>query len=191
MQTNLAYQEEYQEEIINGKVVMMASPTMNHIFIARNIYDIFKDYLKGKLCTPIPDGAALFLSDTEQYVPDMMIVCDRSKIKLDGVHGAPDLVVEVLSPSTGRNDKTHKKDVYQQFGVREYWIVSPGDRSVEQYILTDGRYELRDIYYQYPDWMLKNMKEAERSAVVREFKCSLFDDLLIPVDDIFYGLIPA
>ena len=191
MQTNLAYEEEYREEIINGKVVMMASPAVNHNFVVANIFRIFDRYLDGKRCTPFADNTTVFLSEKERYIPDFMIVCDPGKIKLDGVHGAPDLVAEVLSPSTGWNDKTHKKDVYEQFGVREYWIVSPGDRSVEQYILTDGRYELRDIYYQYPDWMLKNMKEAERAAVVHEFKCSLFDDLLISVDEIFARMIPA
>ena len=191
MQSNLAYQEEQREEVINGKVVMMASPTVNHSFIVLNIYSIFDKYLNGKRCTPFVDNTTLFLSETERYIPDGMVVCDQSKIQMNGVHGAPDLVVEVLSPSTGQNDKGHKKEVYERFGVREYWIVSPGDRSVEQYVLTDGRFDLRAVYYQYPDWMLKGMKEAERSAIVREFKCSLFDDLLIPVDEIFRRMIPA
>ena len=169
----------------------MASPVLNHMFISGNIFGIFRDYLKGKPCKPIPDGAALFLSETEQYIPDMMVVCDLEKMKTDGIHGAPDLVVEILSPSTGQNDRSHKKDVYERSGVREYWIVSPSERSVEQYVLTDGQFVLRGVYYQFPDWMLKNMKEEERAAVVHEFKCSLFDDLLIPVDEIFYGMIPA
>ncbi|MBQ9347958.1 MAG: Uma2 family endonuclease [Oscillibacter sp.] len=191
MQTNLAYEEESREEIINGKAVMMTSPTINHNFVVANIFRIFDRYLDGKRCTPFADNTTVFLSEKERYIPDFMIVRDPDKIKIDGVHGAPDLVAEVLSPSTGWNDKTHKKDVYEQFGVREYWIVSPGERSVEQYILTDGRYELRDIYYQYPDWMLKNMREEERTAIVKEFRCSLFEDLPIVVDEIFQNMIPG
>ena len=191
MQTNLAWQEEKREEIINGKVVMMASPTVNHSFIVHNIYGIFDVYLNGKSCTPFGDNTDLFLSDDERYIPDIMIVCDSEKIQLNGVHGTPDLVVEVLSPSTGKNDRTHKKDVYERFGVREYWIVNPGDRSVEQYILTDGQFVLREIYYQYPKMILLGMKEEERTAVVQEFHCSLFDDLTIRVDDIFRRVIPV
>ena len=76
----------------------------------------------------------MFLSENDHFVPDMMVVCDREKIHHDGIHGAPDLAVEVLSPSTMKNDRTHKKDVYAKYGVREYWLVNPTDRSIEVYI---------------------------------------------------------
>ena len=115
----------------------------------------------------------------------MMVVCDPDKIKSDGIHGAPDLVVEVLSPSTARNDKTHKKDVYASCGVREYWLVSPGDKTVEVY-RTDGiEFVLHEIYALRPDWELEKMSEEERAAVETHFKCSLFDDLEISPEDIF------
>ena len=120
------------------------------------------------------------------FIPDMMVVCDPDKIRGSGVFGAPDLVVEVLSPSTMRNDKTRKKDTYAKYGVREYWLVSPGDKSVEVY-RTDGRdFILHDIYALLPDWQLAKMSKEERSAVVTHFKCSLFDDLDISLEDIFY-----
>ena len=186
METNLAYELEQREEIIGGKVFMMSAPTLQHIFIAINIYRIFDDYLADKPCTAIPDGAALFLQEgAEEYQPDMMVVCDPDKLQTDGVHGTPDFVVEVLSPSTGRNDKGHKKNVYEKHGVREYWIVSPGDRIVEQYVSEGGRFVLRGVYAQYPKYMLDEMKEEERAAVVTEFQCSLFDDLTIRLDDVF------
>ena len=196
MQSNLAYkleayQEERQMEMIDGKIVMMASPTLNHVFIAGNIHRIFSEYLDGKPCTPIPDGAALFLEKGEEYKPDMMVVCDPTKLKPNGVHGAPDLAVEILSPSTAKNDKSHKKDVYERCGVREYWIVSPGDRSVEQYVLENGRFVLRDVYHQYPAFMLENMTEEEKTAVTTEFQCTLFDSLVIRVDDIFRRVVPV
>ena len=100
MSDNLAYQEERREELIGGKVVAMSpSPRWNHIAVSGNIYKIFANYLFGKKCTPVQDGFDLYLDDENHFVPDFMVVCDPDKIKDDGVHGAPDLVVEVLSPS--------------------------------------------------------------------------------------------
>ena len=187
MPSNLAYEfeEERREELINGKVVMMASPTLNHNFVAGNIYRIFGNYLDRRPCTPFSDNTKVILSETEHYIPDMMVVCDPKKFGKNGIHGAPDLVVEVLSPGTARNDRGFKKDAYERHGVREYWIVSPGERTVEQYVLQDGVFVLRNVYTQYPQFMLDDMKEAERAAVVTEFQSILFDDLTIRLDDVF------
>ena len=114
MNGNLAYKLESEEEIIGGEVVMMAPATLNHTRIVRNISRIFDTYLQGRPCEYFPDGAGLFLEDeTEEYKPDGMVVCDESKSKDKGVYGAPDLVVEVLSPSTARHDRGHKKDIYE------------------------------------------------------------------------------
>jgi len=186
MDGNLAYQEERREELIGGKVVMMAPAATGHNRIAGNIYRIFGNYLHGKKCEPFGDGEKVFLTKTEHYVPDFMVVCDPDKIKPDGVHGAPDLVVEILSPSTMRRDRSHKKDVYAQCGVQEYWLVSPGDKSVEVYCTNDTGFVFHDVYTMHPDWELAQMSEEERAAVVTHFKCSLFDDLDISLEDIFY-----
>ena len=191
MNGNLAYKLEPEEEIIGGRVVMMASPTLNHIFITGNIYTLFHNYLRGKPCTPLPDGATLHVRKGERYKPDMMVVCDSSKLSGNGVHGAPDLVVEVLSPSTAHNDKGHKKDVYEAIGVREYWIVSTGDRSIEQYVLENGRFILRSVYTLYPDYVLADMTDEERAAVPIEFRCTLFDDLTVRLEDVFYRTTPG
>ena len=192
MNTNLAYELEPEVEIINGKAVMMASPTIKHIFIAGNIYTLFNIYLRGKQCVPFPDGTTLFLESGEEYKPDMMVVCDPDKMKeTDGVHGAPDLAVEVLSPSTGRNDRGRKKDAYERCGVREYWIVDPANRAVEQYVLENGRFVLLDVYQEYPSYLLDKMTEEERAAVKTEFQCTLFDDLTIRLEDVFYRVSPG
>ena len=185
---NLAYQEERREELIGGKVVMMAPASAEHVYTAGSIYNIFKNYLKGKNCIPFSDGLLVYLTDDNKFVPDMMVVCDRSKIKSDGVHGAPDLVVEVLSPSTAKDDRTRKKEVYEACGVPEYWLVSPTDKSIEVYLLQSGKYSLHDVYTVRPDWVLKQMTDEERAAVVTEFKCHLYDDLIIRLDDIFGDL---
>lgn len=184
---NLAYREERRVELIGGKVVAMSPrPAFNHNQVSYNISRLFGNYLYGKKCTPIADGMDLFLDDDNQFVPDFMVVCDPDKIKPDGIHGAPDLVVEVLSPSTAKNDKTHKKDVYARYGVREYWLVGPGDKYVEVYRSNGSEFILHDIYTLHEDWQLAQMSDEERAAVVTHFKCSLFDDLDIALEDIFY-----
>ena len=188
MSDNLAYQEERREELIGGKVVMMAPASAEHVYTAGSIYNIFKNYLKGKNCIPFSDGLLVHLTDDNKFVPDMMVVCDRSKIKSDGVHGAPDLVVEVLSPSTAKDDRTRKKEVYEACGVPEYWLVSPTDKSIEVYLLESGKYILHDVYTVRPDWVLKQMTDEERAAIVTEFKCHLYDELIIRLDDIFGDL---
>lgn len=187
MNENLAYQEEQRKELIDGKVVMMSPrPSFNHNRVASNIFWIFESYLHGHKCTPIADGMDLYLTEANQIVPDFMIVCDPDKIKNDGVHGAPDLVAEVLSPSTARNDRTRKMEIYAQCGVREYWLVSPGDKTVEVYRTNGTEFVLHDVYTLHPDWQLAQMSEEERAALITHFKCGLFDDLDISLDDIFY-----
>ncbi len=187
MDNNLAYQEERRVELIGGKVVMMSPrPSVNHNRVASNIFWLFENYLRKKKCTPFSDGTDLYLTEEDRFIPDVMIVCDPDKIKANGVHGAPDLVAEVLSPSTMWNDRTRKKDVYAQCGVREYWLVNPVDKSVEQYLLDNGQFVLHGVYAQHPDWQLQQMTDEERAAVVTRFRCSLFDDLDIPLEDIFY-----
>ena len=192
MNGNLAYREAPEEEIIDGKVVMLAAATVNHGRVARNILTLFDNFLRNRPCEAFQDGTALFLEDdAEEYRPDMMVVCDPNKVKDDGIYGAPDLVVEVLSPSTGRYDRKHKKDVYERYGVREYWIVDPSARSVEQYVLENGRFVLLDVYALYPDSLLRRMKPEEKAALVTAFSCTLFDDLSIPLDKVFYRVVPT
>lgn len=187
MEMNLAYQlDEFREELIGGRIVLMAPAATNHNRIAGNIFHIFRSYLNGRACEPFGDGEKVFLSETEHYVPDFMVVCDPDKVKWDGVHGAPDLVVEVLSPSTAKNDKAHKKDTYAHSGVKEYWIVSPGEKAVEQYLLQDGRFVLQAVHTLYPAYMLECMPEQERLEAEAPFQCSLFDDLDISLADVFY-----
>lgn len=187
MSNNLAYQDDCREELIGGKVVAMSPrPSVNHSQIASNIYYLFAHYLRKKKCRPFADGVDLYLTADDVYVPDFMVVCDPDKVKQDGVHGAPDLVAEVLSPSTAKNDRGRKMDIYGACGVQEYWIVSPSDKTVEQYLLKDGRYDLHAVYVLHPDWVLERMSEKERAELVTEFQCSLYDDLTISLEDVFY-----
>ena len=185
---NLAYQEERREELIGGKVVMMSPASAGHTYVADNILMIFKQYLKGKRCIPFGDGLLVHLTDEDKFVPDMMVVCDRDKIKRTYIDGAPDLIVEVLSPGTAKNDKGYKKRVYESSGVPEYWLVNPADKSIEVYLLENGRYTVDNVYTLYPAEELEEMTDEERAAIVTEFKCHLYDDLIIRLDDIFGDL---
>lgn len=192
MSDNLAYQEEIREELIGGEIVAMSpSPGFNHSRVAGQIYTIFNQYLKGRKCIAIPDGLDLYLSEKDRFIPDMMVVCDRNKIKENGVHGAPDLVVEVFSPSTIQRDRGVKLQTYQKHGVREYWIVTPATRTIEQYLLQDGVLALNKVYAIYPDYTLEQMTPEEKADALAPLKCSLYDDLEIDLEDIFNGLLPT
>jgi len=188
---NLTYSDEQPDELIGGKLVKMASAALNRLFTASNICIIFDSYLREKKCRAIPRGVSVFLEEGERFVPDFMVVCDPDKLRQDGIHGTPDLVVEIISPRTGKLIRTHKKDVYGRCGVGEYWIVSSESKYVEQYFLENGSLELREVYSVYPDWMLEGMTEEERAEVVTHFKCSLFDDLDISLADVFDNLLPS
>lgn len=191
MDNNLAFQEEVWEELINGEIVAMSPrPMFNHNHIAFNIAFLFRNYLRGRRCTVIPDGTDLYLTEKDRFVPDMMVVCDRDKIQENGVHGAPDLVVEVLSHSTANRDRGHKMEVYGKCGVREYWIVNPTDRSVEVYLSKGEGLVFDRIYSLYPASVLEGMTQQERAAVETHFQCSLYDDFDIALDEIFSGLLP-
>ena len=135
--------------------------------------------------SPFGDGTDLYLTPKDRFVPDGMIVCNRDKIKPKGVYGAPDLVIEVLSPSTAKNDRGYKKRVYGTCGIPEYWIVSPSEKAVYVYLLQDGQYNLDNVYSLYPDYMLTKMTEEEQAAIPTEFQCSLFSDLVIRLENIF------
>ena len=179
----------YREELIGGKVFSMSPASCNHAIIAGNIFNIFSNFLKGKPCLAFADNCMLHLTKEDHFIPDMMVVCDRSKIKKNWVEGAPDLVVEVLSPSTAKNDLFHKRKVYSQCGVREYWIVSPHELTIQQYLPEDGELHLADVYAGYTpeDWEIMN--ERERASMRPSFRCSLFNDLEIRLEDVFANVL--
>lgn len=189
MDTNLAYQEELWEELIGGQLVAMSPAVPRHNRIAGNIYGIFWSYLRGKICVPFHDGTVVQLTDKDRFIPDFMVVCNRDKITPRWVAGAPDLVVEILSPSTAKNDKWYKKNVYEASGVPEYWIVSPKEKSIEVYLLRDGRYVLDNLYTFYTEEELEDLEDRVKDELVTEFKCHLYDDLTIRLEDIFGDLI--
>lgn len=185
MDTNLAYQEEPREELLHGEIYMMSSPTVNHNRVASHIFNAFFNYLKGKSCEAFADGTDVYLTENDRVIPDVMIVCNKDTIHRDGIHGAPDLAVEVLSPGTAKNDKGYKKDLYEKAGVKEYWIVDVKSCFIETYLLTDGKYRLGGVYQLPSDDMI----EREREACTDKVPVSLYEDFTIPLEEIFYDLL--
>ena len=178
-----------RREIIDGKVVMMSPARISHQQVSGNIYHFFRNYLQGKPCRVFPDGTMVYLSEKNQFSPDCLIVCDPDKIGETKIMGPPDLVVEILSPSTANNDRIYKKKIYEKYGVREYWIVNIESRSVDVLLLKDGVLELEHIYTLYPACLIEDMDEADKAEfLVEEFRSSLFPDLPVPLEVIFAQL---
>jgi len=163
---------------------MSPRPFIRHSFISWNIYSIFRNHLKGKPCKPFADGVDLYLSDKDHFIPDMMVVCEREKIHYNAVYGAPSLVVEILSRSTAKRDREYKKNAYERAGVKEYWIVDPVSMSIEVYALTDGKYRLDDVHTLFTEES-EILTEEEKAAIPKSFRCSLFPDLEIPLEEVF------
>jgi Uma2 family endonuclease len=129
--------ENERMELIDGVIYDMSSPTTIHQVIAGKIYYKLENYIMGKKgqCVPIisPIDVQLDCDDRTILQPDVIVVCDRDKIKKGVVYGGPDFVVEVISPSTRSRDKNLKLDKYMRAGVREYWIVDPKKKNIVVY----------------------------------------------------------
>ena len=180
------WEEKRRVEKIKGQTVMLsAMPAVNHNRVAGYIYHVFLGYLRGKRCEAFSDGVEVHLDEDNTFVPDAMIVCNKDIIKYNGIYGAPDLVVEVLSPSTASHDRGAKKDVYEKHGVKEYWIADPKSKSVEVYHLKDGRFVLDNVYTAYEEWEWEGLSEKEKEQAKLPLKVSLYDDFFIDVREIF------
>lgn len=142
-------------ELYDGQPKAMSSPSDVHQDISMALSAQLYNYLKGKRCKPYaaPFDVRLFEEpgdspeDVETVVqPDLMVVCDPDKVDRHGIHGAPDLVIEILSESTRKLDRLIKFNLYQKAGVPEYWIVDPTNRTAAVYTLEDGAYHGAETY---------------------------------------------
>lgn len=138
-------------ELYDGQVRGLASPSNVHQEICVELCTQFRTYLRGKTCKVYvaPFDVRLFEKEGDRpedvahvFQPDLLVVCDLSKIDRRGVHGAPDLVIEILSDSSRQNDQVTKFNLYLRAGVREYWIIDPEACVVQVYTLTpEGDYK--------------------------------------------------
>jgi Uma2 family endonuclease len=141
----LTWSDEERWEVIDGVAYDMSpSPVTKHQIITGNFYRILGNKLQGKKCRPFIAPLDVYFDDYNFVQPDVFVVCDEKKIK-NRIYGAPDLVIEVLSPSTSLKDMREKKSLYEKFGVKEYVIVSPEDMFIERYCLSEGKFKEPDI----------------------------------------------
>lgn len=142
----LSWPEDVRYELIDGVAYLMApAPSVAHQDLVGEIYRQIANALQDRPCRAYISPLDVRLPKAEEadeqvdtvVQPDVIVVCDSSKVDRRGLRGAPDLVVEVLSPSTSRHDHVRKRRVYERAGVREYWLVHPVDRLLTIYRL-DG-----------------------------------------------------
>ena len=138
------WSEDERWELIDGIPYAMSSPTAKHQTILIELATQLNTFLKGKPCTvfiaPFDVRLNADTSDDTVLQPDVLVICDREKISTSSCIGAPDLTVEILSPSTAIRDMVVKLNLYKKYGVREYWIIDPESKTVSVYILDNGRY---------------------------------------------------
>ena len=142
-------------ELIDGEGVMLSAPTTVHQLISAELMRQLTNYLEGKKCLAVaaPFDVRLFEregdrpEDVQTVVqPDISIICDRDKLDERGCKGAPDLTLEILSPSNVCHDLLVKLNLYQRAGVREYWVVSPEDKTVNVFLLDGDGLKLSYVY---------------------------------------------
>jgi len=137
-------------ELIYGEPYNMSpGPGKRHQRISAHLTAKFYTHLEGKSCQvfaapfDVRPLADIEMSDDEidtVVQPDLIVICDEKKLEERGVVGAPDLVVEILSPFTARKDLTRKFELYEHAGVQEYWVVLPDEKIIQVYRLEEGRY---------------------------------------------------
>lgn len=145
-------------EVLEGQIISMApSPLPEHQDISMQLSIEFGSYVRGKNCKAFaaPIDVYLFEDANKEWmddrvrnwlIPDLIVVCDPNKIKRNKIIGAPDLVIEIISPSSAKIDRMDKRLAYQQAGVNEYWIIDPANQIVEVYLLKGQSLELANVY---------------------------------------------
>lgn len=164
-------------ELIEGVPYMQAAPSWQHQAICFELGRQFGNYLSGKSCRAftapfdliIPDGNTNEQDSKNVVQPDLLVICNKDGLRGTGYFGVPDLIIEICSPSTVRNDKVLKFNKYEKAGVKEYWIVEPEGKFISVFTLQENkRYGRPEIY-------------TETDTV----KVSVLDDLVIDLSTVF------
>lgn len=181
----LAEFERKRDEKIDGVIYDMSpSPGYRHFVVDGNIHRIIANGLMNSICRVSMENLDFrYHPDVnDDYVcPDIMIICDRKHLKGGAYSGVPKFIAETLSHSTAKRDRTEKKDIYEQAGVEEYWIVSPVG-TIEIYYLQDGKYVLEQSY------MFQGDREDEDYNAETEIRLKAFPHIWMTLGDIFDGV---
>jgi Uma2 family endonuclease len=152
-------------EIIDGVIVAMSAPSRAHQFAVGEIFGEMRNFFKGRKCTPYvaPVDVRLFPKGLDDTVvqPDIVVICDPKKFS-DGksCQGAPDLIVEVISKTTLKQDRLVKFRKYEQAGVLEYWLVDPTNYVVEIFVLEANRFVSFDIFDEADEFITSRLFEG-------------------------------
>ena len=151
-----SWPEDERWELIEGVAYNMSpAPAKPHADISRELLLVFGNFFQGKSCEVYCAPFDVRLPETDEadeeietvVQPDILVVCDEKKLDNKGCRGAPDLVIEILSPSTASKDCIKKRALYERHGVREYWTVDPTNRMVTVYSLQkNGRFDAIVMY---------------------------------------------
>jgi Uma2 family endonuclease len=174
----LEWPEEERWEMIEGVAYNMTpSPSRSHQKISAALVNAIYQYLKGKNCevyyapfdVRLPEGDEENNKIKTVVQPDIVVICDPSKLDEKGCKGSPDLIMEILSPSTASRDYISKLNLYEKNQVSEYWIIHPMDKIVMVYrLLENGNYGRAEVY-------------SEKDSV----KVGIFDDFVMDLKEIF------
>ncbi len=146
-------------ELIRGKIMLMSpAPNVEHQRIERNLLVAIDRHLKGKKCEVFPAPFDVRIYDRKKSLlpskeihtvvqPDLSIICNPDILDEQGCNGAPDWIIEILSKGNSKREMQIKYQLYQEAGVREYWLVYPGQQAIHQFVLDDnGCYQLKNMY---------------------------------------------
>lgn len=141
-----SWDAKHRYELIDGRAILQAAPSWEHQGISVELCGQLRDFLKGKSCkvftAPFDVRLNADKGDDTVVQPDVVVICDRTKLVGTGCIGAPDLIMEILSPATASRDKVLKYNQYLKAGVREYWMVAPESKTVQVCILEDDKYTM-------------------------------------------------
>jgi len=141
-QDYLSWPDEERWEIIDGTAYAMSpAPSTKHQKIAGRLFSRLDQQLSGKPCQPFIAPTDVKLSEQDVVQPDIFVVCDPAKITPSHIEGAPEVVIEVLSPATSSRDLREKKALYEKSGVLEYVLVDPLENYAIRFLLTDDGYD--------------------------------------------------
>jgi Uma2 family endonuclease len=139
-------------EFIDGEIIMQATPTAQHQSIVLNIASEFRNFFLGRNCKPFIAPFDIILQDEtgeiKRVQPDISIICGYNLTNENQFKGVPSLIVEVVSPSNAADDYVKKLNLYMRFGVEEYWIVSPKNRTIQIFNLENEVYGEPKIYFE-------------------------------------------
>ncbi len=147
-QDYLSCPEDERWEIIDGIAYnMVPAPGTRHQSILGNLYFTLRNAMRKHRCRPFIAPTDVVLSEENVVEPDLFVVCDQTKITEKCIRGAPDVVFEIISPSSSKKDRLLKRRLYEKFGVKEYILVDLDAPCVERFLLDkDGRYRVSEIF---------------------------------------------